>query len=95
MNGDQAQAVGLVHESVPEDELDQRVETIIHEVLLCSPAALAACKSLLFEVAARLPEDTLTYRAEMLARTHSSPEGKEGIAAFVEKRKPAWAARNL
>ncbi len=85
-----AQAVGLIHE-VCDDEaaLDARVDAIVHDVLQCSPNALAECKKLLFEVLEN-PE-TLAYRVDLLNRLRRSDDGQEGMRAFLEKRPARWA----
>lgn len=90
LDGDQAAAAGLVSESCPAEELDSRVGAVVRAILQCSPAALAACKALLFEVAGRPPAETAAYRADLLAQMRASPEGQEGMAAFLQKRKPGW-----
>jgi isohexenylglutaconyl-CoA hydratase len=82
---------GLVHEVQPPDELDARVETVVQEVLLCSPEALAATKELIFYVSERSLDASLQYRAELISRLRGSEEGQEGMMAFIQKRKPRWA----
>lgn len=95
---DKAQAIGLVHEVVPasagENGLDAAVERILSNILQCGPQAIAAAKSLVLDLS--WPErraavrDPLEHVAQMLAELRVSPEGQEGIRAFLEKRKPAW-----
>jgi methylglutaconyl-CoA hydratase len=67
------------------------VNAILDQVLKGGPKALAAAKDLIASVAnrpidRRLVEDT----AERIARIRVTPEGREGIAAFLEKRAPGW-----
>lgn len=85
-----ALAYGLVHEVCPDDALDLRVDAILEAVLQGAPDAIAATKALLFHVAAS-PEDTVAYRSDLLQQRRESAEGQEGVRAFIEKRKPAWA----
>jgi isohexenylglutaconyl-CoA hydratase len=81
--------VGLIHEVCDDEEaLDQRVEATVHEVVQCSPNALAECKKLLFEVL-EYP-DTLAYRVDLLNRLRRSDDGQEGMRAFLEKRPARW-----
>jgi isohexenylglutaconyl-CoA hydratase len=84
-----AQEVGLIHEVCDEETLDQRVSATVHDVLQCSPNALAECKRLLFEVL-EVP-DTLAYRVDLLNRLRRSDDGQEGMRAFLEKRPARWA----
>jgi isohexenylglutaconyl-CoA hydratase len=84
-----AHEVGLIHEVCDDDEtLDQRVSATVHEVLQCSPNALAECKKLLFEVVEN--PDTLSYRVDLLNRLRRSDDGQEGMRAFLEKRPARW-----
>jgi isohexenylglutaconyl-CoA hydratase len=87
-DGAAAQAVGLVHEVCDEADLDARVAAITHEVLQCSPNALAEAKKLLFEVLES--HETLAYRVDLLNRLRRSEEGQEGMLAFLQKRPARW-----
>ncbi|WP_041354929.1 enoyl-CoA hydratase-related protein [Nitrosococcus halophilus] len=81
--------LGLVHQVEDREELDGAVEAQIGRLLKAGPLALAECKRLL----SRLEpggESLREYTAELLARLRSSPEGQEGMAAFLEKRPPRW-----
>ena len=80
--------VGLIHEVCEDEALDGRVAATAHEVLQCSPNALAECKKLLFEVLET--PDTLTYRVDLLNRLRRSDDGQEGMRAFLEKRPARW-----
>ncbi|MCS6766496.1 MAG: enoyl-CoA hydratase/isomerase family protein [Candidatus Protistobacter heckmanni] len=77
--------LGLVHEAVSMDELDNAVNTLVDALVRNSPQAVRECKRMVREVAGRplnraLMEDTAGRIAE----------GKEGVQAFLEKREPAW-----
>ncbi len=85
---------GLVHEAVPADELDAAVDRIVTALLAASPAALAATKRLLADVIETPLDDVLlAATAKCIADARVSPEGREGIAAFLERRAPNWAPR--
>jgi methylglutaconyl-CoA hydratase len=85
--------IGLVHESVPRDELDACVGRIVDQLLLGSPNALGECKRLIRDVNGREIDDALTtMTAQRIGAARASEEGQEGIAAFFEKRKPSWVA---
>lgn len=86
-----AQQLGLVHEVVAPDALNEKVESMVSGLLQNGPCAVAAAKSLVFavehgDVDAAMIEDT----AERIAALRISPEGQEGLGAFLEKRRPAW-----
>ena len=81
--------IGLIHDVCDEAALDERVAATVHDVLQCSPNALAECKKLLFEVLEN-PE-TLDYRVNLLNRLRRSEEGQEGMQAFIQKRPARWA----
>jgi methylglutaconyl-CoA hydratase len=90
-----AKEIGLVHEVVKtESDLNPAVEKVLANMLQCGPQAMASAKKLILDLS--WPErrkeigDPLQYVAEMLARLRVSPEGQEGLKAFLEKRKPNW-----
>jgi methylglutaconyl-CoA hydratase len=90
----QARTLGLVHEVTLMDGLDREVERLAHHLLAASPAALAATKRLLADVVETPMDDVLlAATAKCIADARVSPEGREGIAAFLEKRAPSWAPK--
>lgn len=90
----EAYRIGLLHEIVPgEDELDDAIGEIVDSLLKSGPNAQAECKSMLRAIAGQpLNESTEEQTTQCIARVRSSPEGQEGLAAFLEKRKPNWCA---
>ena len=91
----QAKTLGLVHELTKENGLDSEVERLAQVLMSSSPAALAATKKLLADVVEAPMDDVLlAATAKCIADARVSPEGREGIAAFLEKRAPAWVPRN-
>ncbi len=89
----QAHELGLVHEIAPPDSLDAKIGEIAAALLRGGPEALAAAKLLLREIAHRpldefLGEDT----ARRIAKIRAGAEAREGVAAFLAKRPPAWRA---
>ncbi len=87
-----AHRLGLVHEVTAQDALDAAVEGIVAKLLAAGPAAQRECKALIARVAGGPVDDTMVDdTAARIARIRVSPEGREGIAAFLEKRKPGWA----
>ena len=87
----EARRIGLVHEVVAHDNLAEAGETLISRMLKNSPNAMTACKPLIRNVVSRPVDDALMdYTARGIADIRASAEGREGVAAFLEKRKPAW-----
>lgn len=90
---EQAARLGLLHEAVPEDELDEAVERQVGFLLKNGPAALAAAKRLVGTVRSWSEDDQAELdeiTSELIARLRVSDEGQEGLGAFLEKRKPSW-----
>jgi methylglutaconyl-CoA hydratase len=89
-----ARELGLVHEVTKPKDLDAEVERQAQVLLSASPAALAATKRLLADVVEVPMDDVLlAATAKCIADARVSPEGREGIAAFLEKRVPGWVAK--
>jgi methylglutaconyl-CoA hydratase len=89
-----AQEIGLVHELAAAEALDREVERLVQHLLAASPAALAATKRLLADVVEAPMDDVLlAATAKCIADARVSPEGREGIGAFLEKRAPTWAPK--
>ena len=86
--GDDALRIGLVHRVVSQSELPGAVEEKVGAVLLSGPEAVAASKRLVLDSPISLEES-----ARRLAAARASDEGREGVAAFLEKRPPAWQGR--
>lgn len=89
----QAQVIGLIQQTVAKDELDESVESVIVDLLKGGPFAVATCKQLVFAVAGHDEESQKAmdeYSAGLIAGLRVMDEGQEGLAAFLEKRKPAW-----
>ncbi len=83
--------IGLVNKVVPHAALDDKIEELVRLLLSSGPEAIAKCKELLQRVPGMSLEEAKGYTAEMIARLRVSPEGQEGMASFLEKRKPRWA----
>lgn len=89
----EALRIGLVHDLAPPDELDQRINTLLGTLMQTSPHAVAEAKRLVRDLAARPIDDVLVAdTAERIAAIRTSDDGREGVRAFLEKRKPRWIA---
>ena len=90
-NADAAMRFGLIHEVYPAELLDDCVESFITQLLGNGPQAMIASKELVSAVAHRpIDESVLTDVAKRIARQRAGEEGREGVAAFLGKRPPAW-----
>ncbi|MGE7994220.1 gamma-carboxygeranoyl-CoA hydratase [Pseudomonas sp. NPDC089554] len=90
-SGVRARELGLLAEVYPAAELEAQVQAWVDNLLLNSPQALRATKDLLREVdAGELSPALRRYTENTIARIRVSPEGQEGLRAFLEKRSPAW-----
>jgi len=86
-----AREIGLVHETVEAEQLDAKVEAIVGTLLQGGPLAQAAAKDLIRAVSHQPINDTLVEEtAHRIAHLRATPEAREGIAAFLDKRSPAW-----
>jgi isohexenylglutaconyl-CoA hydratase len=90
-SGAEAARYGVVTEAVEPADLTERVKSVLDELRQCSPAALAACKALIFRVHNQQVTETFDYRASLLNELRQSDDGIEGMMAFVQKRSPRWA----
>jgi methylglutaconyl-CoA hydratase len=63
----------------------------VQQFLKAAPSAIRGTKRLLADVAGRQPGDVLALTSDAIAAQRVSPEGQEGMRAFLEKRPPAWA----
>lgn len=83
--------LGLVHEVVPLDGLDARIDLLLATLLAAGPRAQAEVKMLVRTVAHRgIDAAVVDATARHIAAVRASPEGREGVAAFLEKRPAAW-----
>jgi methylglutaconyl-CoA hydratase len=88
-----AKEIGLVHEVVPVADLDNAVDRYVSEALSASPTAVARAKQLIPNVLGRSPADVIGITADAIASQRVSPEGQEGLKAFLEKRTPRWTVK--
>jgi methylglutaconyl-CoA hydratase len=87
-----AREIGLVSETVAVGLAAARVEEIVRGVLSVAPLASRAAKKLANDVASKRPEDVADSCAALIAKVRRGEEAQEGLAAFLEKRTPRFAA---
>jgi methylglutaconyl-CoA hydratase len=87
----EARRIGLVHEVVPEGRLDATVDGLVGALLQAGPDAVTTAKEIIRTVAGAPRDQAIDYTVRTIAGVRVSAEGQEGLAAFLEKRKPRWA----
>ena len=94
INATRAATLGLAHEAVATEELDAKVSEVVEALLQGGPKSQAAAKDLIRAVANRPVSDAVVEdTARRIASLRVTPEAKEGLAAFLDKRPAAWIAR--
>jgi methylglutaconyl-CoA hydratase len=91
---DEAAALGIVARVVPSDGLVEAADREARAYLSCAPGAVGAAKALARALGPRIDDAIIDDTITRLADTWEQPEAAEGIAAFLEKRKPGWSASN-
>lgn len=85
-----AKDIGLISEVAPPEKLDEAVMAKVSSLLTSAPGALAEAKQLIRLVPAMEADEAREYTLTKIAELRASPEGQEGMRAFLEKRKPKW-----
>ena len=89
--GAEALALGIAHGVATDTaDLEAQCETILGHIKACAPSANAVTKGILFESVRRPRAEALDFASRGFAQCMLSPEGLEGVAAFVEKRPASW-----
>ena len=86
----QAQAYGLVHEVVEQDDLEKTVNKTLEKLLAAGPNANQSAKQLIRACQNSVDENLADFTSAMIAKLRVSDEGQEGLHAFFEKRSPNW-----
>ncbi len=88
----EARRIGLIHEVVAPDALDDRIAKLLKQLRSAAPGARAVAKKLAGDIAGRTIDDALMREtSELIADVRARPEAREGLSAFLEKRKPSWS----
>ena len=80
----------LVNDSVAESELENTLKKLLTEIKRNSPKAVRATKNLIHLIIDNKTDNILSDTAQLIAELRASDEGQEGMASFLEKRKPNW-----
>ena len=89
----EADRLGLVTEIVPRPELMNAANILANSLLACSPASLLKMKKLLYNFSARELDREIKLATAEGANIRSTADFREGLAAFVEKRRPRWKSK--
>ena len=90
LDAEQARELGLVNEVAPQDRLLERARELAAELLAASPTSLIYTKRLLRELSKEQLDRELELALQENARIRSTADFREGLSAFLEKRKPVW-----
>jgi methylglutaconyl-CoA hydratase len=89
----EAKRVGLVHETAPRETLEDAAGKIVEALLLGGPKALVETKALVMALSGALAgTEERKALAAQAANRRASPEAREGMTAFLEKRRPSWGS---
>lgn len=88
---EEARRIGLVHRVVPDADLEKAVSEKLSSLLTSGPDAVAAAKRLIGTVTGKDIDEAFAETAQAIAERRASDEGREGLSAFLEKRKPSWS----
>lgn len=91
IDADEAHRIGLVNEAVPHEELAQRVQSLADTLLANSPQSIAATKRLLLAQNKAWLDAAIKAALETNTQSRETADFQEGVAAFLEKRKPEWS----
>ena len=90
----QAAALGLINRAVPADQLDAAVEEVLADLRKGGPQALGFAKSLVYQVPRMDQKEAFRWTSRLSAELFAGEEAKEGMAAFLGRRKASWAAED-
>ena len=93
IDAEEAKALGLVNEIVPAEKLLARARELADLLIAASPASLSRAKRLMTSAAAPAIDHDLERAILENARIRCTPDFKEGLASFLEKRKPVWQGK--
>lgn len=89
-DADEAVRIGLVHRAVAAERLDEEIGGVVAAVLSNGPNAVKSAKRLIRQLRGLSVEEAVSLSTKTIAQARASDEGREGVSAFLEKRKPSW-----
>jgi len=90
-----AERIGLLHQVVQPDHLDEQIERTVSDLLAGSPQAQRAAKALIAAVANQpISPELIEQTAQLIASRRAAPDAKEGLSEFLEKRPAAWVRQS-
>jgi len=94
-DAEDARRIGILHEAVDDEALDDTVEGVIQLILKNAPEANSACKSLIRALGSRVNDEIRMDTGRRIATIRATDEAQEGIGAFFEKRSPSWIREDV
>ena len=94
LKAEMARKLGLFDDVVEADDLDEVIEGLVKQILSGGPQAVKECKRLARAGVQMERKEFKKYSTKAIAKIRATPEGKEGVGAFLEKREPAWRSKN-
>lgn len=89
--GIEAAQYQLANSAHAENEIEEHTNKMVHYLKSSGPNAITACKELIYKISNKYDfESAIDYSAKVIAELRASKEGQEGMASFLEKRKPNW-----
>jgi isohexenylglutaconyl-CoA hydratase len=92
LDANAALRIGLVHAVASSQTLESTLNAVLSDILACAPQALAVTKALMGRARHHNAQRLVMEAARVFSLSAASAEGLEGLAAFMQKRKPKWAA---
>lgn len=93
IDAEEALRLGLVNRVVPADKLEEETWAFVKNLLSKSPVALQMGKTFYYKMRDMSFSDALAYGEELFARLCTTEDAREGVDAFMNKRKPEWKGR--
>ncbi len=93
-DGKEAEKWHLINHAVPPEQLEEKAQELINEILTAAPLAVRETKKLITQIVQNQNlNKNIEFTAQLIARLRAADEGQEGMTAFLEKRKPNWVTR--
>ena len=89
--GSRAAELGLINRAVPADQLDAAVDEVLADLRMGGPQAVGLAKRLVYDVPGMKQKEAFEYTTRLSGKLFAGEEAKEGMAAFLGRRKPSWA----